>query len=320
MSTPPSTPKKKPVDGSGSGSAGDNVKGDAPRPVVAERVFTTSGGAVELPMLTKDNYHVWSVVMEVSLEALGLWGAVEGDEVERREDRLALAAILRAVPMELKAGLGKKETAKEAWQALKTMRVGNDRVKAANVERLLKEFENVAFRDGESVDEFVLRISGLVGSLRELGEEMKDSRVVRKILRVLPKRLKQVAVSIQMLLDLDAMSVEELLGRLRVAEEQDDVEGESAGPARLLLTEEQWEARRRQHGGKERRRGGEKGGGRNGGHGEDDDASSTSSGASGRHRGRCFTCGERGHIARNCSKARKEKALLADADDEPTLL
>ncbi|KAL6602903.1 hypothetical protein ACP70R_043264 [Stipagrostis hirtigluma subsp. patula] len=320
MSTPPSTPKKKPVDGSGSGSAGDNVKGDAPRPVVAERVFTTSGGAVELPMLTKDNYHVWSVVMEVSLEALGLWGAVEGDEVERREDRLALAAILRAVPMELKAGLGKKETAKEAWQAPKTMRVGNDRVKTANVERLLKEFENVAFRDGESVDEFVLRISGLVGSLRELGEEMKDSRVVRKILRVLPKRLKQVAVSIQMLLDLDAMSVEELLGRLRVAEEQDDVEEESAGPARLLLTEEQWEARRRQHGGKEGRRGGEKGGGRNGGHGEDDDASSTSSGASGRHRGRCFTCGERGHIARNCSKPKKEKALLADVDDEPALL
>jgi hypothetical protein len=59
---------------------------------------------------------------------------------------------------------------------------------------------------------------------------------------VLPRKMRQVAVSIQMLCDLNTMSVEELLGRLRVAEEQDDVE-ESTDPARLLLTEQQWEAR-----------------------------------------------------------------------------
>jgi hypothetical protein len=207
--------------------------------------------------------------------------------------------------------------------AVRSMRVGDDRVKAANVERLMKAFETVTFRDSENVDEFVMRVNGIVSGLRELGEKIEDNRVVRKILRVLPRKMRQVAVSIQMLCDLNTMSVEELLGRRRVAEEQDDVEEESTDPARLLLTEEQWEERRRK--GKECvRHGGEKSGGRNSGRGEDDDdASNTSSGVSrrsNRYRGRCFNCGERGHMMRNCPQKKKERTLLCDVDEESALL
>ena len=41
--------------------------------------------------------------------------------------------------------LGAKKTVKEAWQAVKDMRVGAERVKEANAQRLLQEFENIAF-------------------------------------------------------------------------------------------------------------------------------------------------------------------------------
>jgi hypothetical protein len=298
---------------------GSGGSGGTPHSIAAERVT----GAVELPLLTKSNYTEWSLVMQVRLEAMGLWSVIETGKGERRDDRLALSAILRAVPSEMKAGLAVKSTAKEAWEAVRSMRVGDDCVKAANVERLMKAFETVTFRDSESVDEFVMRVNGIVSGLRELGEKIEDSRVVRKILRVLPRKMRQVIVSIQMLCDLNTMSVEELLGRLRVAEEQDDVEEESTDPAHLLLTEQQWEVHHRK--GKERvRRGEEKHVGRSGGHSEDDDdASSTSSGDTrrpGRYRGHCFNCGERGHMMRRCPQKKKERALLCEDDEEPTLL
>jgi hypothetical protein len=293
--------------------------GGSPQTVAAERV---TGGTVELPLLTKSNYTEWCLVMQVSLEALGMWSVVETGKGERREDRLALSAILRVVPSEMKAGLTVKPTAKEAWGAVRSMQVGDDRVKAVNVERLMKTFETVMFRDSESVDEFVMRINGIVSGLRELDEKIEDGRVVRKILRMLPRRMRQVAVSIQMLCDLNTMSMEELLGQLRVAEEQDDVE-ESTDPARLLLTEQQWEAHRCK-GMEHVCRGEEKHVDRSGGHSEDDnDASNTCSGASrcsGRYRGQCFDCGEHGHMARNCPRKKKEKAMLVDVEEEYALL
>lgn len=209
------------------------------------------------------------------------------------------------------------------------MRIGDDRVKATSVQRLWKEYENIGFRDGESVGDFALQINGLVASLREMGETLEDHRVVKKILRVVPKRLKQVAVAIEMLTDLNTTTIEELVGRLRVAEDADNDDAKqdiTEGVEQLLLTEEQWEARRRQRG-KEHARGGN-GRRRNGGGNDhdntDDDTSSTLSGMSrrgkSRYRGRCFECGERGHMARDCRAKKKEKALLVNVEDEPTLL
>lgn len=56
---------------------------------------------------------------------------------------------------------------KEARAAVEKMRVGDDRAKSASMQRLLKEFKNVAFHDGESVDDFAMHINGLVASLAQ---------------------------------------------------------------------------------------------------------------------------------------------------------
>jgi hypothetical protein len=157
---------------------GDSSSSDA----IVERVVPSSG-AVELPLLTKANYHDWALVMQVSLEALDLLDAVEAVTKDRAKDRRVLDAILRAVPSEMKTGLAVKTLAKEAWEAVKSMHVGDARVKAASVQRLWKEYENIAFRDGESVGDFCMRIQGLVRNLREMGEKLEDGRVVKKILR-----------------------------------------------------------------------------------------------------------------------------------------
>jgi hypothetical protein len=39
-----------------------------------------------------------------------------------------------------------KNTAKEAWDAIKTLRVGDDRVRASTAQQLLRQFENATPR------------------------------------------------------------------------------------------------------------------------------------------------------------------------------
>ena len=59
------------------------------------------------------------------------------------------------------------------------MRVGAERVKEANAQRLLREFENIAFNDGETVDDFAMRINALAADLCTSGESMEDIKVVK---------------------------------------------------------------------------------------------------------------------------------------------
>jgi hypothetical protein len=134
--------------------------------------------------------------------------------------------------------LGSKRTVKDAWAAVKSMRLGAGRVKEANAQRLLKEFENIAFCDGESVDDFAMRINALAADLRTSREAIEDTRVVKKMLRVLPQCYAQITISIETLLDLKTLTVEELIGRLWMAEDQIKVETITDKAGRLLLTKE----------------------------------------------------------------------------------
>ena len=96
------------------------------------------GSGTAWPTLTRTNYNSWSLLMKVILQVRHLWDIIETGEGEYDDDRMALEAILRAVPPEMIPMLAVKDTAKEAWDAIKTIRVGADRVrdsKAQNFRR-----------------------------------------------------------------------------------------------------------------------------------------------------------------------------------------
>ena len=108
-----------------------------------DRAFNQATGNLVWPLLIRTNYQEWSSHIQCNLEGMFLWDAIdEADsaKVERRRDRLALGAMLRGVPQEVHSMLLNKKTVKEAWEAIKTMRLGADRVKEVNAQKLLAEF------------------------------------------------------------------------------------------------------------------------------------------------------------------------------------
>src|SRR5438876_1833592 len=92
------------------------------------RVIREVGGA-NYPILNKTNYSDWLLVMKVMLEAHGLWQACDLGGINHQDDRMALEALIRAIPPEMVSTIAVKATAKVAWDAIKILRVGNDRVR-----------------------------------------------------------------------------------------------------------------------------------------------------------------------------------------------
>ncbi|CAH9053889.1 unnamed protein product [Cuscuta epithymum] len=269
--------------------------------VVQQRVVHQASSTVVYPTLTATNYFEWALIMKVNMEAQGVWDAVEGGG-SFSEDRVALAAILRAVPPEMLSTLAVKATAKEAWDAIKTMRVGDERVREAKAQTLLKEFDSVRMRSGETIDDLTMRMNGLANKIRTLGETFEEVKVVKKLLRIVPSKYTQVAIAIEQLLDLKTMSMEELVGRLKTVEDRSDADdgvdnNDHGGGGQLLLTEEEWRSRYR--GGTSKKK-------------------STFD----IRKVRCYNCQEYGHFSKDCTAPRKEQAHLAfaTADYEPALL
>jgi hypothetical protein len=186
-------------------------------------------------------------------------------------------------------------------------------------QRLRTEFESICFKEGETVDDFTMRLGSLVTELGTLGEVIKEQQVVQKLLRVILKHLSQVAVTIEVIQDLSKMTLEDAGGRLRATEDramEDDALPPPRVDGKLLLTVEQWKemmchrsnAGQGLSGGDEQRRCPRKRG-NNGKKGVQRDD-------------KCHNCGRTDHWARDCRHPRKERVNLTQAedDDEPTLL
>jgi hypothetical protein len=97
-------------------------------------VIKKSMTGIVYPMLMRTNYNEWSAVVCMNLQAAGLWEAVQYGGVEYHGDHHALALLLRAVLADMQAGLANKESVRDAWESIRRIRVGADRVKEANAE------------------------------------------------------------------------------------------------------------------------------------------------------------------------------------------
>jgi hypothetical protein len=90
------------------------------------------------------------------------------------------------VPPELVCTLAAKDSTKAAWDMLRTLRVGAERVRDDKAQTRRREYDRLAFRDGENVEEFALRLTTILADLEILDDPEDERKAVRKFLRVLP--------------------------------------------------------------------------------------------------------------------------------------
>jgi hypothetical protein len=142
----------------------ERTRGRGGPKVIVKRTVKETNATIQYPTLTRTNYDEWSMLMQVNMEAAGIWYAVEpysDEEVEYRDDRLALAAILRSVPTELLLMLRGKRSARATWDAIKTVRVGVERVRESKAQQLRRDFAAITWKEGETAEDFSVRITGL---------------------------------------------------------------------------------------------------------------------------------------------------------------
>lgn len=299
------------------------------------------------PMLSRSNYSAWAIKMRVFMQAQGVWDAVEprtaNTTVEVKKDKLALAATYQGIPEDLLLSLAEKKTAKEAWDDLKTMFIGADRVKIARIQTLKAEFEALNMKESEAVDEFAVKVSNIVSTMRTLGDTVEESYVVKKLLRAVPPKFLQIASTLEHFGNLDEMTVEEVIGRLKPHEER--MKGHSEpNDRKFLMTYQEWtEGNKKKaesdskstpkgnRGGSGSSRGRGRGRGRDGGRGgrgrgsyqHQKNGNNGGSNSQDKSNVQSYNYQDYGHYAAECKNPRKERNQennLIQEDNEPALL
>ena len=77
---------------------------------------------------------------------------------------------------------------KEAWTILETTYEGMKAVKIVKFQKLTSNFEEIRMEEDEAFDEFYVKLKDIVNFAFNLEESIAESKIVRKILRSLPKR------------------------------------------------------------------------------------------------------------------------------------
>ena len=238
-------------------------------------------------------------------------------------DKVALAMIYQGIPEDILLALAEKKTAKEAWETIKTLCQGAERVKQAKNQTLKTEFESICMKDSEHIDDFTMKLNGLVTNIRALGESMDESYVVKKLLRTVPAKFLQITSTMEQFCDLDTLTIEEAIGSLKAHEERLKGRTESS-ESQLMLTEEEWSKKESDNGKllltrEEWLKRTSKGG-------TDGSSSAKYRGGRDKSRVRCYNCQIYGHFAAECRrpnkvKEQKQEANMAQVDDdEPALL
>ncbi|GJU70127.1 hypothetical protein Tco_1256386 [Tanacetum coccineum] len=111
------------------------------------------------------------------------------------------------------------QTAKEIWDTLLITHQGNNQVKANKIDLLVQQYEQFMIPEEESIDNAFAKFNTIITSLKALDEGFSSKNYVRKFLRALHPKWRAKVTTIEESNNLTTLSLDELIGNLKVYEE-----------------------------------------------------------------------------------------------------
>nr|GEW08974.1 DUF4219 domain-containing protein/UBN2 domain-containing protein [Tanacetum cinerariifolium] len=108
--------------------------------------------------------------------------------------------------------------AKKNWDTLLITHQDNSQVKDNKIDLFVQQYEQFTIPEEESTDNAFARFSTIITSLKALYEDFSSKNYVRKFLRALHPKWREKVTAIEESKDLTSLSLDELIGNLKVYE------------------------------------------------------------------------------------------------------
>uniref|UniRef100_A0A2A4JC36 Retrovirus-related Pol polyprotein from transposon TNT 1-94-like beta-barrel domain-containing protein n=1 Tax=Heliothis virescens TaxID=7102 RepID=A0A2A4JC36_HELVI len=157
------------------------------------------------------NYNTWKFQMKMTLVLEGLWKCVGGTDTDSTKDQRALARICLGIKSCFIQHVRSANTAKEAWDALKS--VFEDKGLYRRV-LLLRQLHRANYTHYNSMNEYIEGVMTLVQQLADIGRVIEDKEVAEILLSGLPQEYDVLVSSLESLSSLEALTSEMVRARL----------------------------------------------------------------------------------------------------------
>ncbi|KAA0039138.1 gag-pol polyprotein [Cucumis melo var. makuwa] len=126
----------------------------------------------------------------------------------------AINAIFNGVDLNVFKLINSCTTAKEAWKILEVAYEGTSKVKISRLHLITSKFETLKMTEDESVSKYNERVLKITNDSLLLGEKIPESKIVRKVLRSLPRKFDMKVTTIEEAQDITTLKLDELFGSL----------------------------------------------------------------------------------------------------------